>query len=398
MTPAARLQAAIEILDLVINAAREGGAAADTLVQRYFQTRRYAGGGDRRAVRELVFGAIRTLGELPASGRAALVGHLRAHDPEALALFGGQGHAPTALRPDEPEAVAGLAPAWLVARLRGRFGQETETELRALMGRAPLDLRVNSLKAQRTQVMAMMPEAEALDWPETALRLPAGTVLETLPAFQQGLVEVQDAGSQLAAAIVGARPGELVVDLCAGAGGKTLALAADMQNRGRLVASDSDRGRLSQMAPRLVRAGVDIVEPRLLDGNREGAGLADLMGKCDRVIVDAPCSGTGTWRRNPEARWRLSPARLARMVREQARLLRGASQLLRPGGRLVYVVCSLVPEEGEAQVAALLRDVPDLRRAPFSTPAGDAPLGQLVLSPARHGCDGFLVASVMRIG
>jgi len=135
----------------------------------------------------------------------------------------------------------------------------------------------------------------------------------------------------------------------------------------------------------------------LLDGNRELVGLADLIGLCDRVIVDAPCSGTGTWRRNPEARWRLSPARLARMVREQARLLRIAAQLLRPGGRLVYVVCSLIPEEGEAQIAALLRDRPDLQRAAFSTPAGDAPLGQLVLTPARHGCDGFLVASVQRI-
>jgi 16S rRNA (cytosine967-C5)-methyltransferase len=398
MTPAARLQAAIEILEAVINAAREGGAAADTLVQRYFQTRRYAGGGDRRAVRELVFGAVRALGELPASGRAALIGHLRGSDPEMLGLFGSGGHAPEALVPGEPEAVPGLAPAWLMARLRGRFGPETEAEVAALLDRAPLDLRVNRLKADRAAVMAMLPEAEALAWPDTALRMPAGTALETLPAFREGLVEVQDAGSQLAAAIVGARPGEAVVDLCAGAGGKTLALAADMDNRGHLLACDSDRGRLSQMVPRLERAGVSMVEPRLLNGNHELAGLADAIGQADRVIVDAPCSGTGTWRRNPEARWRLSPARLARMVREQARLLRIGAQLLRPGGRLVYVVCSLVPEEGEAQIAALLRDRPDLRRAPFSTPAGDAPLGQLVLSPARHGCDGFLVASVERIG
>jgi 16S rRNA (cytosine967-C5)-methyltransferase len=398
MTPAARAQAAIEILELVINAAREGGAAADTIVQRYFQTRRYAGGGDRRAVRELVFGAVRSLGELPASGRAALIGHLRGTDPEMLTLFGSGGHAPEALVPDEPEAVPGLAPAWLVTRLRGRFGLETEAELAGLMGRAPLDLRVNTLKATRAEVLAMLPEAEALDWPETALRLPSGTVVETLPAFAQGLIEVQDAGSQLAADIVDAQPGQLVVDLCAGAGGKTLALAAAMQNRGRLIATDSDRGRLSAMAPRLERAGVTVVEPRLLNGNRETEALQDLVGMADRVIVDAPCSGSGTWRRNPESRWRLSPLRLTRLVREQARLLWLAAHLVKPGGRLVYVVCSLVPEEAEGQVAALLREWPQFERRAFETAAGAAPLGQLVLSPARHGCDGFFIATLERIG
>jgi 16S rRNA (cytosine967-C5)-methyltransferase len=171
-----------------------------------------------------------------------------------------------------------------------------------------------------------------------------------------------------------------------------------MANQGQLLACDSDRGRLAQMMPRLARAGASIVQTRLLDGNRELAGLADALGRADRVIVDAPCSGTGTWRRNPEARWRLSPARLARMVREQGRLLRIGAELLRPGGRLVYVVCSLIPEEGEGQVAALLRDRPDLRRVAFDTQAGAAPLGQLVLSPLRHGCDGFLVACMERIG
>jgi 16S rRNA (cytosine967-C5)-methyltransferase len=398
VTPAARAQAAIEILEQVIDAAREGGAAADTIVQRYFQTRRYAGGGDRRAVRDLVFGAVRSLGELPASGRAALIGHLRAHDPEMLALFGSGGHAPAALLPDEPEGVAGLAPAWLMTRLRGRFGPDTEAEVAALLGRAPLDLRVNTLKARRAEVAAMLPEAEALPWPETALRLPSGLVVERLEAFEQGLIEVQDAGSQLAASIVEAQPGQLVVDLCAGAGGKTLALAAAMNNRGAIVATDSDRGRLTAMAPRLARAGVSIVAPRLLNGNRETEALEDLVGEADRVIVDAPCSGSGTWRRNPESRWRLSPQRLARLVREQARLLWLAAHLVKPGGRLVYVVCSLVPEEAEGQVAALLRDWPQFRRRAFACAAGEAPLGQLVLSPARHGCDGFFIATLERIG
>ncbi|WP_439532414.1 RsmB/NOP family class I SAM-dependent RNA methyltransferase [Polymorphobacter sp.] len=398
MTPAARAQAAIEILDLVIDAAREGGAAADTIVQRYFSTRRYAGGGDRRGVRALVFGAIRSLGELPASGRAALIGYLRAEEPEMLALFGSGGHAPAGIEPDEPEAAPGLAPAWLVTRLRGRFGADIDAELAGLLGRAPLDLRVNILKASRADVIASLPEAEALPWPDTALRLPSGTAVDAMPAFEQGLVEVQDAGSQLAAAIVDAQPGQTVIDLCAGAGGKTLALAAAMDNRGRIIATDSDRGRLSAMEPRLARAGVSIVERRLLDGNRETEALQDLVGVADRVIVDAPCSGSGTWRRNPESRWRLSPHRLTRLVYEQARLLWLAAHLVRPGGRLVYVVCSLVPEEAEGQVAALLREWPQFQRRPFESPAGEAPLGQLVLSPARHGCDGFFIATLERIG
>ncbi len=388
MTPAARAAAAIEILDLIIVAAREGGAAADTIVQRYFSTRRYAGGGDRRAVRALVFAAIRALGECPVSGRAALIGYLRAADPGALALFGSGGHAPAARVPGEPEAAAGLAPEWLMARLRARFGAQTEAEVAGLLGRAPLDLRVNRLKAVRADVLPMLEGAVALDLHPDALRIESGVNIEALPAWAEGLIEVQDAGSQVAAAAMDARPGETILDLCAGAGGKTLALAAAMQNEGRLVASDTDRGRLSAMPPRLARAGVSIATPRLLDGNREAAALADLSGACNGVMVDAPCSGTGTWRRNPEARWRLSPARLARLVAEQARLLALAATMVRPGGRLVYVVCSLLPEEGREQVEAFLAEHPDFR--------ADGP--DHVLTPHRDGCDGFSIARLVRIG
>lgn len=393
MTPAARAAAAIEILDLVVAAAREGGAAADTIVQRYFSTRRYAGGGDRRCVRTLVFAAIRSLGECPQSGRAALIGHLRRHDADALALFGSGGHAPAAIAPGEPEAVPGLAPEWLMARLRARFGADTDAEVTALLERASLDLRVNRLKAGRDAVMAMLDNAEPLALDDNALRLVSGVNVEALQAFQDGLIEVQDVGSQVAAAAMAAQPGETLLDLCAGAGGKTLALAAAMQNKGRLVASDTDRGRLSAMLPRLERAGVTIVEPRLLDGNREAAALADLVGLCDGVIVDAPCSGTGTWRRNPEARWRLTPVRLARLLSEQARLLALAATMVRPGGRLVYVVCSLLPEEGPKQVGRFLAAHPDFR--------ADAPPGvssERVLTPHRDGSDGFSIARLSRIG
>lgn len=388
MTPAARAAAAIEILDLIIVAAREGGAAADTVVQRYFSTRRYAGGGDRRGVRALVFAAIRSLGECPENGRAALIGHLRAADPEALALFGSGGHAPAALVPGEPEAAPGLAPEWLMARLQARFGADTQAEVAALLERAPLDLRVNRLKAERAAVQPLLEGAEALALHRDALRIESGLNIETLPAWQQGLIEVQDAGSQVAAAAMEAMPGETILDLCAGAGGKTLALAAAMQNSGRLVASDTDRGRLSAMPPRLARAGVSIAAPLLLDGNREAASLADLEGVCDGVMVDAPCSGTGTWRRNPEARWRLTPARLERLLAEQARLLALAATMVRPGGRLVYVVCSLLPEEGRAQVEAFLATHPDFGEG--------AP--ERVLTPHRDGCDGFSIARLVRIG
>lgn len=388
MTPAARAAAAIEILDLVVAAAREGGAAADTIVQRYFATRRYAGGGDRRGVRALVFAAIRALGPCPANGRAALIGYLRHHDPDALALFGSGGHAPAALVPGEPEALAGLAPKWLMERLQARFGADADVEAAALLGRAPLDLRVNRLKAERAMVLPAFAGAEALALHPDALRIESGINIETIPAWQQGLVEVQDAGSQVAAAALDAQPGETLLDLCAGAGGKTLALAAAMRNEGRIVASDTDRGRLSAMPDRLARAGVTIVEPRLLDGGREAQALADLEGLMDGVMVDAPCSGSGTWRRNPEARWRLTSARLARLVAEQARLLALAAQMVRPGGRLVYVVCSLLPEEGPEQVQHFLEAHTDF--------VADGP--ERVLTPHRDGCDGFSIARMRRIG
>lgn len=382
MTPAARLAAAIEILDEVIIAARDGGAAADTLIQRYFSTRRYAGSKDRRAVRDLVFGVVRSLGERPHSGRAAVIGFARVNDPTLLAHFGAAGHAPAPLVQGEPAATMGLAPAWLRDMLGQRFGGDTGRQLVALLDRAPLDVRVNSLKTTRDAVATAHPDWEVLPRTAHGMRLPAGTVLEQLEDWQAGHIEVQDAGSQIASATLGARPGETVVDLCAGAGGKTLALAADMQGAGRLVACDTDRGRLSQLPPRAARAGADGIDMRLLDPGQEAAALADLMGHCDAVLIDAPCSGSGTWRRNPESRWRLNRERLARLVHTQAQLINLGTRLLRPGGRLVYVVCSLLPPEGEAQ----LENTPAL-----------GPWQSRVLTPADDGCDGFFIAQTVRL-
>lgn len=401
MTPAARVQAAIECLDQVIDAARTGGAAADTIVQRYFTTRRYAGSKDRRAVRDLVFDAIRSIGAPPVSGRAAVIGHARAVAPDLLDLFTGgdgvAGHAPDALVAGEPEAVPSLAPGWQLDQLRQRFGASSPMAVRALLARAPLDLRVNRLCAERRELLAEMPDFAPTQWAPDGVRAPANVNIETLPAFHAGKIEVQDEGSQLAALVVDARPGETVIDLCAGAGGKTLALAAAMANQGRLVASDTDRGRLSVMPQRLARAGVTIVETRLLNPKREWEMLADLAGLADHVLVDAPCSGTGTWRRNPEARWRLTPDRMARLTAEQDRLLQLAAQLVRPGGDIVYVVCSLLPIEAETRIAAFLARSPGFAAAEFSIPTQPTPVTTTVLSPGVEGCDGFFIARLKRV-
>ena len=391
MTPAARVQAAIELLDQVAASAREGGAAADTLVARYFRTRRYAGAGDRRAVRDLVFRAIRRAGERPASGRAAMLGLAR-DEPELLGRFDGSPHGPAPVEEGEAAAAAGVAPAWLLERFDPLVAA---AELPALLGRAPLDLRVNRLKGDREIALAAVAQAAPTPHSPIGLRLPEGFRAEQTGAWRDGLVEVQDEGSQLVCLGCEPRPGMLVVDLCAGAGGKTLALAAEMSNRGRIVACDTDRARLSRIAPRLARAGAAIVETRLLDPGREAAALADLAGSADLVLVDAPCSGTGTWRRNPETRWRITPERLDRLAALQARLLDLAAGMARPGGHVAYAVCSLLAREGRDQAAALAGRS-SLVPEPLLIPAGRAAGDGMVLTPGHDGTDGFFVARWQR--
>jgi 16S rRNA (cytosine967-C5)-methyltransferase len=387
MTPAARVQAAIELLDEIAAAAREGGAAADTLIARWFKTRRFAGSGDRRAVRELVYRAIRRSGERPASGRAAMLG-LAQEDSELLPLFDGSPHGPAPAAADEQPAPWGPAPKWL----RNRFDPLLDqAEVEALLTRAPLDLRVNRLKGTREDALAAIPEATASPLSPLGLRLPEGFRAEETEAWRSGLVEVQDEGSQLLALACVAQPDTTVIDLCAGAGGKTLALAAEMGNRGRLLACDTDRRRLGQMPARLERAGVRIAEARLLDPKRELDALADVGGRADLVLVDAPCSGTGTWRRNPETRWRLDADRLARLVTLQAQILDVAAELVKPGGFLVYAVCSVLAEEGRGQADALF-ERSSLVPVDLAMEAGRAcGIGRL-LTPGHDGTDGFFVA------
>ncbi len=228
MTPGARVQAAIELLDAIIAATREGGAAADTLIARYFAERRYAGSKDRRAVRELVYAAIRRAGEAPENGRAAMVGLAR-DDETIAAAFDGSTHGPAPIAPDEPAARAGTAPAWIGKRFKA--SDMDPAEAAALVARAPLDVRVNRLKGDRGTLFADLGAEPIADLPD-ALRLPSGTSIEGTEAFRSGLLEVQDAGSQMVTLAAHAEPGMAVIDLCAGAGGKTLALAAAMNNRG----------------------------------------------------------------------------------------------------------------------------------------------------------------------
>jgi 16S rRNA (cytosine967-C5)-methyltransferase len=393
MTPAARLQAAIELLDQIVAAARDQGPAADTLIARWFATRRYAGSKDRRAIRELVYDAIRLLGERPESGRAAMLA-LAAERPGLVEAFDGSPYGPAAIDPAEPIALPGPMPRWLAERLvQSGIGANEQA---ALLQRAPLDLRVNRLKADPDQLVAEIPGAQRLDFAPDALRLPPDTNIEQFPAFKSGEFEVQDAGSQLVTQAAGVERGHHVIDLCAGAGGKTLALAAAMAGHGSILACDTDRARLQRLPPRAERAGVEIIETRLLDPNREAASLADQAARADVVLIDAPCSGTGTWRRNPEARWRLTPDRLARLVETQARLLDIAADLVRPGGALVHIVCSLLDAEGAGQVDAFLARHPEWRAVPAGLAAG-TPYGPgMRLTPLSHSTDGFFVAKMER--
>lgn len=388
MTPAARVQAAIDVLDLVIDAARSNGAPADRLISEWFRARRWAGSGDRRAVRELAYRAIRACGEIPATGRAAML-RVAGTDPQLAALFDGSRHAPAPIDAAEPVAEAGVAPAWLMQRFADSGVEHPE----ALLDRAPLDIRVNTLKSGSLD----LPEGGGKTVATHGWRYPPETKIEQSRAYLGGMIEVQDAGSQLTCEVVAARPGETVIDLCAGAGGKTLALAAAMENAGRLIACDADRARLQRLPPRAERAGASGIETLLLDANREMQALQPFVGAADAVLVDAPCSGTGTWRRNPEARWRLTDKQLDRYAAIQSRLLDVAATLVKPGGRLVFVTCSLLDGEGADQAEGFLSQHPDWRAELPVLPAGTPRGAGLRLSPSHDGTDGFFVARFVRL-
>lgn len=385
MRPAARAQAAIEILDRVIDSARRNGPAADTIIADWIRGHRYAGSKDKRAIREHVYAAIRAFGEIPASGRAAIVG-LLGDDPS---LFDGSPYGPAPLVDGEPGAEGLLLPAWLGSLIPA-------DEHAALLSRAPMDLRVNRAKTSRDAVLALFDDAEALAGLPDAIRLRENIRVEEHPAWIEGKVEVQDAGSQWIVEACEAVPGSNVIDLCAGAGGKTLALAAAMGGHGRLIACDTNRDRLQRMIPRAQRAGVFDFETRLLNPGQEARQLDDLAGQADIVLIDAPCSGSGTLRRNPETRWRLTPDRLERLTALQAHVLALGATLVKPGGRLVYAVCSLIGSEGAGGVSAFLDRHPGWQPEELEDFPGRPDGAGKRITPAHDGTDGFFIARLAR--
>ena len=420
MTPAARLAAAIELLTAIEDAPNR---PADGVANDFFRARRFIGSGDRRTVSDRVWRVLRArrrlswwvpkatprllaaaslltegwslsgVAEAYSGGRFGAPGLER---NEYNALRGVEGH--TLDHPDMPAPVRFEVPDWIYPRLEARFGDRLTAEMAALSEPAPLDLRVNLLKATREAARAAL-RAEGWDAVPTTLspwglRLDGRRPVTSGPAFQSGLIEIQDEGSQLIAAITDARPGMKVVDWCAGAGGKTLALAGAMANRGQIVACDVSGSRLDGAVRRLRRAGVNNVERHLVAPGDKWAKRR--AGSFDRVLVDAPCTGTGTWRRNPDARHRLTETDLLELVPKQASILDTAQALVRPGGRLIYATCSVLPEENEVQVAAFLTRHPAFSLLPLAAewpPGGD---GMLVLTPARHGTDGFFAAVLER--
>ena len=412
MTPSARLAAAIELLSAMEAQPRR---PADAVANSFFRDRRYIGGGDRRAVsdqvwqilrhwRRLEWWLVRAGGEATPRLLVAASSVLEGRPAESVQRgFSGGRYAPDTLEPAElrvldghthehpemPEAVRLEVPDWLLPRLAARFGDELAAELAGLTGAAPLDLRVNLLKGSREQAIASLAAddiaAEATPLSLWGLRVRGRQNVTATAAFKQGLIEIQDEGSQLVVAAVGAAPEMRVLDYCAGAGGKTLGLAMQMHNRGHIVACDVSEPRLDGAVRRLRRAGVHNVERHLIAAGDKWAKRR--AASFDRVLVDAPCTGTGTWRRNPDARLRLREQDLLELVAKQAQILRDASALLRPGGRLVYATCSVLQEENEAQIAGFLDGHPDF--SPADTHF-------LKLTPRRDGTDGFFAAVLQR--
>lgn len=434
MTPAARLAAAIDIFATI----EESRRPASSVVKEWGQKHRYAGSGDRSAIGNLVFDALRVRASAawmmgvreidPSSARAIMLGMLhrvRRLDAQAIAaLCSGEKYAPAALTQDEadhltahdlsgaPAHVQGDYPQWLDDSFTAVFGIDKIAECAAMASRAPVDLRANLLKgprdAARNQIDHLGAKISALSpW---GVRIEPGAdgrgpALQGEPAWARGFVEVQDEGSQLAALLSGAQPGWQVLDLCAGAGGKTLALAAMMENRGQIFATDRDGRRLMPVYDRLERAGVRNVQVRAPKGERDI--LADLAGQCDLVFVDAPCTGSGTWRRNPDAKWRIRPGALAERIREQESVLESAANYVKKGGRLAYVTCSLLREENEERMNAFMASHADFlpleaghlaRQAGVEALADAAsPFGPgLRLTPLRHGTDGFYICVMLR--
>jgi 16S rRNA (cytosine967-C5)-methyltransferase len=428
MRPGGRASAAIEVLDAIMTHHRPAAEA----LKDWGKSHRFAGNSDRAAIGNLVYDALRQRASLGhamenAASRALVLAVLRWRwgiEVDDIAELCIEPHGPGALTDEErarlagprngeaPPWVRGDYPEWLDPSFARAFAEARSEQGAALALRAPVDLRVNTLKVSSEKVLQLFEKFHAVKgrYAPSCIRLPPPSQagrnpnVEAEPAHGRGWFEVQDEGSQIAAMLTGARPGEQCADICAGAGGKTLALAALMENKGQIHAYDADRHRLRPIFERMQRAGARNIQVIPSDVPQR---LAQLEGKMDMVLIDAPCSGSGAWRRKPDAKWRLKPQALRTRLADQRRLLAQGAGLVRPGGRLVYVTCSLLPEENIDQVEDFLRRHPAFTAIPYgdiwrknfaSEPpaSADGVSPALLLTPLDHATDGFFICNMVR--
>jgi 16S rRNA (cytosine967-C5)-methyltransferase len=431
MRQAARIQSGIELLDWM----QKAPIPMDNVIRDFMAKRRYIGSKDRTDIVERLYAMVRHHARLgwhidqagaPDTPRTRTLAFLMLHDGLSAAqtaqFFDGGKHHAEGLGPDEEQLLSALTgkvmddpampvaiqvecPDWAAEKLHDVYGDQFESELRAMMMPASLDLRVNTIKTTRDEVRASLAgqgvETQAGLYSPVALRAPAKSFMGKTKAYEKGMVDIQDEGSQLIALLTGAKPGMRVLDYCAGGGGKTLAIAAMMDNKGNIVAMDNDTRRLDKGKPRYRKAGIHNVELRSLAEEQHRKWLRRQKETMDIVLVDAPCSSSGTWRRNPDLRWRQYGPSLDQIVALQAEILDKVADKVKPGGRLVYATCSLFPEENEQQVEKFLKNHPDYAVMPLEQVwdfGGKPPCAgpYLRLSPAAHGTDGFFAAVLVK--
>lgn len=437
MTPGARAQAAIDIIDQILTAwISQQRIPADKMLQNYFGSRRYIGSKDRGQVSELVYWVLRHKASIEwwldredrrLIGRSYILAALilrREYNPQTIqSLPKDSQFSPHGFTDEEQVMLENLVrhdlihkdmplyarlnfPEWLEPKLTALFGDKLETAMKALNDQAPTDLRVNTLKTTREALQKALAEEDIESSPTKlsplCLRLTRRAPVFASPLFKKGWFEVQDEGSQAVALLADVQPGMRVIDFCAGAGGKTLAMAAEMKNKGRILSWDTSEKRLTQLTPRLRRAGVDNVQTHVIESEND-AFIKRHKQTADRVLVDAPCSGSGTWRRNPDLKWRFTQKDLDEVCDVQSRILRSAMRLVKPGGRLIYATCSILREENEMQIEQLLKEsnhfkVVCAKKIWDKNPTRDTqdPVSYLSLTPHEDGVDGFFAAVLER--
>ena len=433
MQPAARIQSLIELVEEIEAAIETGTTPVDVLVGNYFRARRYAGSKDRRYITQAAYSILRQRVSLlwylnktktERSARPIVIAYLALNDLDALSLFAEEGaYAPDSLTDieiafvaavqaqdiaDVPLAAQHNIPDWAIAGFEARYGDTWPKAALALNQQATVDLRINSLKsksAARESFHGKTVPLENTPFSPMGLRSLKNVALGGIDDFKRGLLEVQDEAAQIASLLVGAEPGMQVADFCAGAGGKSLTIAAQMENKGQIYAFDISAKRLDSCKKRAQRSGARNIQVSQLpkEGEKREAKLASLAGLCDRVFVDAPCSGSGTWRRSPDQRWRQNTSGISKLTKIQLELLNEASGLVRKGGRLIYMTCSVFPAENEEIVTRFLKDSVGWKLVNYKSvwsatvdtkaPETRALIPEtLQLSPETHQTDGFFIA------